>query len=60
MTFDRIKDRKRYLAIIAVRYLRENDGDTVMYDDAECDGWCLADDLISEWDLTDDELKRVC
>lgn len=31
---------------VAAAYLREHDtGDTVHYDGAECDGWCLADDL---------------
>lgn len=51
-------DRKRYLAIVAVRYLRENPYEPVWYDDAECDGECLANDLIAEWDLTDDELAE--
>jgi len=53
-------ERKRYLAIIAVRYLRRNGEDTIRYDDAECDGECLANDITAEWDLTDDELKAVC
>ena len=57
--FDRTKDRKRYLAIIAARYLRDNDEDTIVYDDAECDGWCLAADIISEWDISAEEMRDV-
>lgn len=53
------EDRKRYLAIIAVRYLLRNGEDTIRYDEAECDGMCLAGDIAAEWDITADELKHT-
>lgn len=52
-------ERKRYLAIIAVRYLLRNGDDTIHYDDAECDGLCLAGDIAAEWDITENELKQT-
>jgi hypothetical protein len=51
-------DRKRYLAIITVRYLRNDPNFCIWYDEAECDGECLANDIIAEWDLTADELRE--
>jgi hypothetical protein len=39
------KSRKEYLVALAVAYLEENGGDTVIYDEAECDGYALAEDL---------------
>ena len=40
------EDRKLYLARVMVAYLREYDGEgTIVFDNAECDGNCLADDI---------------
>ena len=32
-------------------YVKDVMGETVFYDDAECDGWCLATDIAFELDL---------
>ena len=32
-------------------YVKDVMGATVFYDDAECDGWCLATDIAHELDL---------
>ena len=42
------EDRRDYMLKIAAEYIREHcpDGD-IYYDDAECDGYCVADDCIS-------------
>ena len=50
------EDRKTYLVRLAISFLRENSGyalsnDTLFYDEAECDGFCLADDLEIEFDI---------
>lgn len=46
--------RKEYLLRVTIAYLREvplmNEG-VIIFDDAECDGACLADDLESEFDV---------
>lgn len=61
--------RKDYLIRVVVAYLREVDytgqfvtnlPDTITYDEADCDGGCLADDIEQEFshieydDLTDE------
>ena len=42
-------DRAKELMKLAAKYIREHcpDGHTY-YDDADCDGWCLADDIEAE------------
>ena len=42
------EDRRDYMLKVAAEYIREHypDGD-IFYDDARCDGYCLADDCIS-------------
>jgi len=32
-------------------YVKDVMGETAFYDDAECDGWCLATDIAFELDL---------
>ena len=53
------QDRKRYLAIIAIRYLTKVPPEDIYYDGAQCDGWALADDIKAEWDISGDELLTV-
>ncbi len=53
------EERKEYLVRLAIAFLRENSGyslqnDTLYYDEAECDGFCLADDLTIEFDIEDE------
>lgn len=43
--------RKEYLVALAMAYLREHGEDTMFYDEAECDGYCLADDLGVEFNI---------
>jgi len=50
------ESRKQYLVALAIEFLRENTGyvgidDTVFYDEAECDGLCLANDMAEEFEL---------
>jgi len=52
------KDRKEYLVRLAIDYIRDHTGfvgvdDSIYYDDAECDGYALADDLSSEFEIED-------
>jgi hypothetical protein len=53
------EQRKRYLVMAAIRYIKDRPEGTVQYDGAECDGYCLVSDLAAEWDLTEEELERV-
>ncbi len=41
------EDRKEYLIRVAIIMLRENAGimNHIIFDEAECDAYCLADDL---------------
>ena len=52
------ESRKDYLVRVAITYLREiplmNEG-VLIFDEAECDGFCLADDLETEFDIEMDE-----
>tara|TARA_R110002020_G_scaffold213427_1_gene420197 strand:- start:7178 stop:7378 length:201 start_codon:yes stop_codon:yes gene_type:complete len=43
--------RKEYLARVSIEYLRNNVlfEELIKFDDAECDGDCLADDIESAW-----------
>jgi hypothetical protein len=65
--------RKDYLIRVAVAYLKEVDHtgafathypDTIIYDEADCDGECLAEDLENEFshiefdDLTECEIEN--
>ncbi len=48
--------RKEYLVRLAIEYIKNHTGfmgmdDDVFFDDAECDGYALADDLASEFDI---------
>lgn len=47
------ENRKDYLIRVAIVMLNENGFtiDTVEYDEAECDAFCLAEDLRIEFDL---------
>ena len=50
------EDRKTYLVRLAVAYIDEHTGftdadDRLFYDDAEWDGYCLAEDLRVEFDI---------
>ena len=51
-------DRKRYLVIQAIRYLQSHPDGDIFYDDADCDGACLADDMISEFDIELTEIRE--
>ena len=48
--------RKHYLVRVAIEMLNENADsiDTIIYDDAECDAYCLADDLRIEFGIEED------
>ena len=44
------KDRKDYLVYVAIKYLKADESArTVFFDEAVCDGWCLANDLEFEF-----------
>lgn len=48
--------RKEYLVRVAVYYIEQHTGylgidDCIFYDDAECDGYCLAEDLRAEFNI---------
>jgi hypothetical protein len=47
------EDRDLYLVRVAIAMLKENASiiDTVIYDEAECDAYCLADDLETEFNI---------
>ena len=52
------ENRKDYLVRIAIAFINEHCDYvgvdyTINYDDAECDGYCLAEDLRAEFDLHD-------
>jgi len=56
------KDRKEYLVKLAIIFIRNHCGfigmdDGIFFDEAECDGYCLADDIESEFGFEDEELK---
>ena len=53
------ESRKDYLVRLAIEYIIEHTGyvgsdDMLYYDDAECDGYCLAEDLRSEFEIEDE------
>ena len=53
------ENRKDFLVRLAIAFLNENSGyslenDTLYYDDAECDGYCLAEDLKAEFNIDDE------
>lgn len=53
------EDRREYLVRIAIDYIENHTGfigvdDEIFYDDAECDGYCLAEDLKAEFDIWED------
>jgi hypothetical protein len=48
--------RKEYLVAIAILYINSHTGflgidDNVFYDEGECDGYALAEDLANEFDI---------
>lgn len=48
------ESRKDYLIRVAITMLTENGYkiETIEYDEAECDAFCLAEDLKIEFDIT--------
>lgn len=48
--------RKEYLVRVAIATLRDNgfSMNTTIFDEAECDAFCLADDLEAEFDIDQD------
>lgn len=52
------ESRKEYLVRLAIEYIEEHTGlgvdDYLYYDEAECDGYCLAEDLRIEFDIEED------
>ena len=45
------EDRINYLLYVAAEYISEHCPDgSIFYDDAECDGYCLSDELMAEVD----------
>ena len=50
------ESRKDYLVRVAIEMLNKNADsiDTIIYDDAECDAYCLADDLRIEFGIEED------
>ena len=53
VTQEENESRKDYLIRVAIAMLEENAYmiDAVIYDEAECDAFCLAEDLRIEFDL---------
>ena len=50
------KSRKEYLVAMAILYIKSHTGyigmdDRIFFDDAQCDGYSLSDDLLREFDL---------
>lgn len=50
------EDRKTYLVRLAVAYINSvldnsSFNETIFYDEAQCDGFCLVDDLEQEFEL---------
>jgi hypothetical protein len=48
--------RKNFLLRLAMTYIKDHTGymgmdDMLFYDEAECDGYCLADDIEIEFDV---------
>jgi len=53
------ESRKEYLVRLAIEYIKEHTGyvgvdDYIYYDEAKCDGYCLAEDLRIEFDIEED------
>jgi hypothetical protein len=53
------EERKKYLVRLAIAYIVAHTDyagidDSLFYDNAECDGYCLAEDLRSEFDIEED------
>lgn len=57
------KDRKTFEVALAIAFLKENSGyphtETLNYDETTCDGYCLADELMSSFDLSDDDVLYI-
>lgn len=58
------EDRKRMLVRQAIAFLKEHSGyvgqDSLLhYDEADCDGYCLADDLQTEFNIDEEEVGSV-
>lgn len=48
--------RKNFLLRMAIQYINDHTGyigvdDTLFYDESECDGYCLANDIEAEFDV---------
>jgi hypothetical protein len=55
------KSRKEYLIYLAIHYIHSHTGymgidDYVFFDEAECDGYALANDLADEFDFDIDDV----
>ena len=53
--------RKEYLVAIAILYIENHTGysgvdDDIFYDEAECDGYALAEDLKIEFEIDEEKL----
>jgi hypothetical protein len=53
------EERKKYLVRLAIAYIVQHTDyagidDSLFYDNAECDGYCLAEDLRNEFDIEED------
>ena len=48
--------RKDYLVRVVINMLNDNGYgmDTIIFDESECDAFCLAEDLRTEFNLTED------
>ena len=57
VTQRQFEDRDLYLVRVAIQMLKENAClmGSIIYDEAECDALCLADDLESEFAIECDE-----
>lgn len=56
------ESRGEYLVRLAIVYIKDHSGiigcdDDLFYDEAECDGFCLADDLMYEFDIDENDLS---
>jgi hypothetical protein len=52
--------RKEYLVALAIRFIKVNTWDLgdkrIFYDEAVCDGFCLANDLMIEFDFDKEDV----
>lgn len=58
------KSRKEYLVYLPIQYIITHTGyigidDKIFFDEAECDGYALANDLVSEFDFNDEVIQEI-